>query len=134
MFVLACTSAAGLCVSFLDDTQRKSPSDRVKDHGSQALGDWLTSTDIESDQGRNIVKTIVFELEQLPGVALWPQGRNTEEILKLSIQSSIYLYRQLQFNVQERSNFSFTASFFKHTAWVETIGAWNMMFKRFIVL
>lgn len=66
--------AASLRVSFFDDTQWKSPRDGVKDHGSQALGDWLTSTDVESDQGGNIVKTIVFKLEELPGVALVHRG------------------------------------------------------------
>lgn len=79
VFVLACAGAAKLRRSFLDDTQRKSPRDRAKDHSSQPLGDWLTSTDVESDQGGNVVETIVFKLEQLPGVALWHQGSNAEE-------------------------------------------------------
>lgn len=70
VLVLARTSAAGLRGSFLDDTQWKSARDGVKDHSSQPLGDWLSSADVESDQGGNVVKTVVFELEQLPGVAL----------------------------------------------------------------
>lgn len=63
--------AARLCVSLLDDAQGKSPRDWVKDHGPQALGDGLSSANVEADQGRNVVETIVFELEQLPSVALW---------------------------------------------------------------
>lgn len=77
--------AARLCVSLLDDAQRKSPRDWVKDHGPQALRDGLSSANVEADQGRNVVETIVFELEQLPSVALWwHRGRCAGEGLKQS--------------------------------------------------
>lgn len=70
--------AARLQEALPDDTQRKSPRDRVEDHGSQTLGDWLASADVEPDQGRNAVEAIVFELEELPGVALVRRGRSRE--------------------------------------------------------
>lgn len=88
VFVPHCTrgGAAGFRVSFFDDTQRKSACDGVKDHGSQALGDRLTSADIESDEGRNVVKTIVFKLEQLPRVALRQQGRHAQKCFNHSLK------------------------------------------------
>lgn len=82
-------SAVGDRLLLSDDTQREGACDGVKDHSAGGLGDGPPTTDIKSDQRRNVVKAILLELEQLPGVALtcrWKPTGNASETSKARVQ------------------------------------------------
>lgn len=85
LFITPCTSVLSDHLLLYDDTQRKGACDRVEDHSAGGLGDGPPATDIKSDQRGNVVKAILLELEQLPGVALtckWRQTGNASETSK----------------------------------------------------
>lgn len=80
-----CASAVGDRLLLSDDTQREGACDGVKDHGAGGLGDGPPTTDIKPNQRGNVVKAILLELEQLPGVALTCRWRPTGNASEISI-------------------------------------------------
>ena len=74
-------------MSLDDDTQRKVPCDRVKDHGARGLGDGPTAAHVEADQSGNVVEAILLKLVQLPSVALSHTSRAFKERVR---QKSIF--------------------------------------------
>jgi len=81
----------GISMSLDDDTQRKGPCGRVKDHSARGLGDGPTPAHVEPDQSGNVVEAILLELEQLPGVALAHRRRHTRNIASRATSGTVQL-------------------------------------------